>query len=103
MTRDWLKKTVLCLWIFLSLFLASCGWSKREQIQRERDYAADQAKMELEAGRFQRAIDLCEELREKYPQDPDVRSRSILTLEAVKSGGNRAFEKKRYRNGWIGL
>jgi tetratricopeptide (TPR) repeat protein len=93
MRRDWSKKTVLCLWIFLSLFLASCGWSRREQIQRERDYAADQAKTELEAGRFQRAIDLCEELRQKYPQDPDVRSRSILTLEAVKSGGDRAFER----------
>ncbi len=96
MTREWPKKTVLYLWIFLSLFVASCGWSKKEQIQRERDHAAGQAQTELEAGRFQRAIDLSEELRQKYPQDPDVRSCSIRMLEAVKRSGDRAFEKNNF-------
>ncbi len=94
MRRDWPKKTVLCLWILLSLSLASCGWSKKEQIQKERDHAADQAQTELAAGRFQKAIDLCKELRQKYSQDAEVRNRSIRTLEAVKSSGDRAFENK---------
>jgi len=64
MTRDLPKKAVLCLWIFLSLTLSSCSWSKREQTQRPMDHAAGQAQMELEAGKFQRAIDIYEELHQ---------------------------------------
>lgn len=93
MTGDWRIKSLLCLSIFLSLCLASCAWLKREQIQREREDSADQVQKELEAGRFQRAIDLCEELRQKYPQDSTVRSRYIETVEAVKKNADRAFEK----------
>lgn len=49
--------------------------------------------MELQAGRFQRAIDLCAEIYQKYPQDPAVRSGYIRTLESIKSSGDRAFER----------
>jgi tetratricopeptide (TPR) repeat protein len=97
MTRDLPKKAVLCLWIFLSLTLSSCSWSKKEQTQRPMDYAADQARMELEAGGFQRAIDIYEELHQKYPQDPAVQSGYIRTLESIKSSGDRAFEKKDFK------
>jgi len=93
MTTNLEKKAVLCLWVFLFLFLSSCGWSKKEQIQKQMDHAVGQAQMELEAGRFQRAIDICEQIHQKYPQDPAVRSSYIKTLESIKSNGDRAFEK----------
>jgi tetratricopeptide (TPR) repeat protein len=50
--------------------------------------------MELDAGRTQRAIDLCEEIYQKYPQDPAVQSGYIRTLESIKKSGDRAFENK---------
>jgi tetratricopeptide (TPR) repeat protein len=93
MIKDLQKRAVLCLWIFLFLFLSSCGWSKREQIHRQMDHAAGQAQMELEAGKFQSAIGICEEIYQKYPQDPAVRSGYIRTLESIKSSGDRAFER----------
>jgi tetratricopeptide (TPR) repeat protein len=93
MIRDLQRRVVLCSWIFLFLFLSSCGLSKKEQIQRETDHSAGQAQMELQAGRFQRAIDLCEEIYQKYPQDPAVRSGYIRTLESIRSSGDRAFER----------
>ena len=49
--------------------------------------------MDLEAGKFQRAIDICKEIYQKYPQDPTVRNGYIKTLESIKSGGDGAFEK----------
>jgi tetratricopeptide (TPR) repeat protein len=66
---------------------------KREQTLRPIDHAAGQAQTELEAGRFQRVIDIYEDLRQKYPQDSAVRSGYIRTLESIKSSGDRAFEK----------
>ncbi len=93
MTRDLQKKAVHCLWIFLFLSVSSCGVSKKEQIHSETDRSAGQAQMELRAGRFQRAIDLCGEIYKKYPQDPAVRSGYIRTLESIKTSGDRAFER----------
>jgi tetratricopeptide (TPR) repeat protein len=102
MTKDLQKKGVLCLWIFLFLFLSSCGWSKREQIQSQMDHTSGQAQMEIKAGEFQRAIDICEEIHQKYPRDPTVRSGYIRTLESIKSSGDRAFEKNDFEMaGWI--
>jgi tetratricopeptide (TPR) repeat protein len=75
------------------MFLSSCGWSKREQMQRPMDLAAGQVQMEIEAGKFQSAIDICEEIYQKYPQDPAVRGGYIRTLESIKSSGDRAFER----------
>ena len=94
MTKDLRKNVALCLWIFSFLFLSSCGSSKREQIQRDTDHGTGQAQMEVEAGRFQRAIDICTEIYQKYPQDPTVRSGYIRTLESIKNSGDRAFERK---------
>jgi tetratricopeptide (TPR) repeat protein len=61
------------------------------------DHAAGQAQMELEAGKFQRAIDIYEELHQKYPQDPAVQSGYIRTLESIRNSGDRAFEKKDFK------
>jgi len=94
MTKNLRKNVALCLWIFSFLFLSSCGSSKREQIQRDTDHGTGQAEMEVEAGRFQRAIDICTEIYQKYPQDPTVRSGYIRTLESIKNSGDRAFERK---------
>ncbi len=93
MIRDLQRRAVLCLWIFLFLFLSSCGSSKKEQIQKDTDHGTGQAQMELEAGRFQKAIDLCDEIYQKYPQDMAVQSGYIRTLESIKSSGDRAFER----------
>jgi len=102
MTRDLQKKVTLYLWILLFLFLSSCGLSKREQIQRPMDYTGGQAQMEIDAGRFQRAIDICEEIYQKYPQDPTVKSCYIRILESIKSSGDRAFKKNDFEMaGWI--
>jgi len=92
MTRNLLRNAILCLWIFLSLLLSSCSWLKGEQTQRLTD-ADGQAQMELEAGRFQRAIDIYEGFRQKYPQDSAVQSGYVRILESIKSSGDRAFER----------
>jgi tetratricopeptide (TPR) repeat protein len=94
MIRDLQRRAVLCSWILLFLFLSSCGSSKREQVQRDTDRGTGQAQREVEAGGFQRAIDICLEIYQKYPQDPAVRSGYIRTLELIKDNGDRAFEKK---------
>ncbi len=94
MIKDLQRRTGLCLWIFLLLFLSSCGPSKREQIQRDTDHGTGRAQMQVEAGRFQRAIDICKEIYQKYPQDPSVRSSYMRTLESIKSSGDRAFENR---------
>jgi outer membrane protein assembly factor BamD (BamD/ComL family) len=96
MRKDLQKRVILSLGIFVLLFLSSCGWSKREQIQRQVDHAAWQAQMELEAGKFQRAIVIYREVYQKYPQDPTVRSGYIKTLESIKRGGDRAFERSNF-------
>ena len=96
MTRNLPRKAVLCLWIFWSLSLSSCGLLKREQTQGPTDQEAGQAQMELEAGRFQKAIDLYDELLRKHPRDSAVRSGYIRTLESIKSSGDRAFEKNNF-------
>ncbi|MGO8991516.1 MAG: tetratricopeptide repeat protein [bacterium] len=92
MTRNLPRNAVLCLWIFLSPLLSSCSWLKGEQTQRLTD-ADGQAQMELEAGRFQRAIDIYEEFRQKYPQDSAAQSGYVRMLESIKSSGDRAFER----------
>ena len=94
MIKDLRRGAALCAWIFFLLFLSSCGSSKREQIPRDTDHWTGQAQMEVEAGRFQRAIDVCKQIYQKYPQDPAVRSGYIRTLEAIKNNGDRAFERK---------
>ncbi len=96
MTKDLQKKVILSLGIFLFLFLSSCGGLKREQIQRQMDHATRQAQMELEAGKFQRAIDICKEIYPKYPQDPTVRSIYIKTLESSKSSGDLALKRNNF-------
>jgi tetratricopeptide (TPR) repeat protein len=47
----------------------------------------------LEAGDFQKTIDVYKEIYQKYPQDSTVRSSYIKTLESIKSSGDRAFER----------
>jgi len=96
MTRDLEKKAILCLWIFLFLFLASCGSLRKEQVQREMGYVGKQAQLDLKAGKFQKAIDLYREIYQKYPQDPTVRSNTIKTLESIKVSGDRAFERSHF-------
>jgi tetratricopeptide (TPR) repeat protein len=102
MTKDSQKRVILSLGMFLFLFLSSCGWVKKEllqkeqggkqQVQKQTDYVDKQAQAELEAGKFQGAIDISKEIYQKYPQDPIVRSGYIKTLELIKGSGDRAFE-----------
>jgi len=107
MTKDFQKRVILSLGFFLLLFLSSCGWLRKEQVQKEQgqkeqtqkqtDDVYEQAQIELEAGKFQKAIDLCKEIYQKYPQDPTVRSDYIKTLESIKSSGDGAFERNDFK------
>lgn len=106
MRRDWQKGIIFPLGIFLFVFLSSCGWLTKEQLQKEEgwnqeaqkqqvqkqiDYADKRARMEIEAGNFQSVIDLYGEIYRKRPQDPNVRSGYIKALESIKSKGDQAF------------
>jgi tetratricopeptide (TPR) repeat protein len=97
MTKDLQKRVILSVGIFMLLFLSSCGWLKKEQVQEQTDYVDRQAQMELKAGKFQRAIDIYKEIYQKYPQDPSIQSSYIKTLESIKSGGDRAFEENNFK------
>jgi len=96
MTKGLQEKIFLLFSIFLSLSLSSCGWSAKEQRQTQMGHAAMQAQIELDEGKFQKAIDVQKEIYQKYPQDPTVRSGYIKTLESIKSSGDRAFERNDY-------
>jgi len=96
MTKDFQKKVILFLGIFLFLFLSSCSWLKKEQVQRQTGQKAKQAQLELEGGDFQRAIDVYKEIHQQYPQDPTVQISYIKTLESIKSSGDQAFERKNF-------
>jgi len=97
MTKGLQKRVILSMGIFLLLSLSSCGWLKREQVQKQTDYLDKQAQIELEAGKFQRAIHIYKEVYQKYPQDPSVRSGYIKTLESIKSSGDGAFERNDFK------
>jgi len=96
MMKDLQKKGILFLGIFLFLFLSSCSVLKKEQIQGQTGHEAKQAQLKLEAGDFQKAIDIYKEIYQKYPQDPKVRSSYIKTLESIKKSGDRAFERNNF-------
>jgi len=97
MTKDLEKKAILCLWIFLLVVLSSCGWSKKEQVQKQTDDVDRQVQMELEAGKFQKAIDIYKEIYQKHPQDPSIQSSYIKALESIKNSGDRAFEESNFK------
>jgi tetratricopeptide (TPR) repeat protein len=74
---------------------------KNEQVQREQPqnqvgHADQQAQSALEAGEFQKAIDIYEEVYKKYPKDATIRSGYIRTLESIRSTGDRNFERNHF-------
>jgi tetratricopeptide (TPR) repeat protein len=103
--------------MFSLLFLSSCGWLKKEQAQKgqtqkvqtqkvqvqkqqdqkQQDYVDKRVQMEIEAGKFQSAIDLYREIYKKWPQDSNVRNGYIKTLEVIKSRGDQAFERNDFQ------
>jgi tetratricopeptide (TPR) repeat protein len=117
MKRDSQKKVIVSLGIVLFVVLSSCGWLRKEQVQREQvqneqtqkeqvqkvqvkkytEYIDNRAQMEIGAGKFQKALDLCKEIYQAYPQDPNVRSSCIKTLESIKYRGDRAFERNDFK------
>ncbi len=102
MTRDSQKRVISSLGVILFLFLSSCGWlrkeqGQREQVQKHAEYIDNRAQMEIEGGKFQKAIDLCREIYQTYPQDPTVRSGCIKTLESIKYRGDRAFKRNEFK------
>jgi tetratricopeptide (TPR) repeat protein len=97
MRKDLQKRVILSLGIFVLLFLSSCGWLKKEQVQKQMDYVDRQVQIELEAGKFQRAINIYKKIYQKYPQNPSIRSGYIKTLESIKSAGDRAFEENNFK------
>lgn len=87
------RKVLISLLVVLLFPLSSCGSLKKERIQVQMDHAAKRAQTELEAGEFQKTIDIYKEIYQKYPQEPTVRSGYIKTLESIKSKGDQAFER----------
>jgi tetratricopeptide (TPR) repeat protein len=115
MRRDSQKRVILFLWIFSLLYLSSCGWLRKEQreqvpkeqVEREqgqkqpaRNRASDvdkQAQMEVQAGNFQRAIDLWKETYQESPGNLHIRNGYVKTLESIKSRGDLAFSTSDFR------
>ena len=92
-----LRRKVLISFLVVLLFsLSSCGSLKKELIQVQMGHAAKRAQTELEAGEFQKAIDIYKDIYQKYPQDPMVRSGYIKTLESIKSRGDLAFKRNNF-------
>ena len=97
MTKGPQRRAILSFGIFLILVcLFSCASSKKEQIQKETGEAGRRARAELEAGEFQKAIDVYKETDRKFPNDAVVRSDYTKILESIKSSGDQAFERKNY-------
>jgi tetratricopeptide (TPR) repeat protein len=59
-------------------------------------FTEEQVSLYLKVGDFRKAIDLCQEVYKKYPQDPTVRNGYIRTLESIKTNGDRAFEGRNF-------
>ena len=118
MRKDSPKRVILFGGIGLLLILSSCAWLRKEpsqkeqagreqaqeeehgqkqQVQSQTDSAHRQAQTEIEAGRFERAIDLWKEIYQEYPKDPNARTGYIKTLESIKSRGDLAFETSDFR------
>lgn len=94
MKNSWQRKALLLLlWIFLVFIDSSCGLLKREQMQTQINNATRQAQQALGAGDFQKAINICEEIYRKYPDDPGLQSNYIKILESIKKSADRAFER----------
>ncbi len=96
MTKDYQKKVIYLMGFFLPLVLSSCGGLKKDRVQEHAFDIDQQAQREVEAGEFQKAIDLHREVYQKYPQDPKVRSGYIETLESIKIRGDQAFERNEF-------
>ncbi|HVP78017.1 MAG TPA: hypothetical protein VMV04_08975 [Thermodesulfobacteriota bacterium] len=113
MRKDSRKRVILFGGIGLLLILSSCAWLRKEpaqkeqagkeqaqkeeyvqkqQVQNQTDSVHRQAQKEIEAGRFQRAIDLWKEIYQEHPRDPNVRTSYVKALESIKSRGDLAFE-----------
>jgi tetratricopeptide (TPR) repeat protein len=102
MTRNAQKSVIFFGGIVLLLVLSSCSGLRKEQTlkeqvgnmqgQKQTEYVKKQAQMEIDGGNFQRAIDLWKEIYQKYPQNFNLRSGYIRTLESIKARGDRAFE-----------
>ena len=78
----------------LIAFCSSCLWIKTNQVQNQLTETTTKVQRELDARRFQTAIDLYNELFQKYPQEPLVRNDYVKTLEAIKAMAEEALEKE---------
>ena len=85
-------------WVYFADFSQSLSFKKNfleKKIKTSRClFTEEQTSSHLDAGEFRKAIDICKEIYQKYPQDPTVRTGYIKTVESVKSNGDRAFEKR---------
>jgi tetratricopeptide (TPR) repeat protein len=89
-------KLSLCLGILSLLLLYSCAGFHRENIRDHVREIDRQARLDIESGRFQEAIDLYREAHQKYPKNSGVRGEYIQTLELMKGMGDRALENKEF-------
>jgi outer membrane protein assembly factor BamD (BamD/ComL family) len=90
------KRLIISFGILLIFSLSSCLLSKKEQIQKQTEDVSKQAQQELDAGEFQKAIDIYKGIYQKYPKDTTVQNEYMKTLEAIKARGDIAFQKGNY-------
>jgi tetratricopeptide (TPR) repeat protein len=117
MRRNSRKRVLFSLGMLLFLFLSSCGWMKKEQlqegqlqkeqggkqeiqeqhVQKQMDHVYEYARKEIDGGKFQDALNFCKEVYQKRRQDPNVRSSYIRAIELIKSKGDQAFGRNDFK------
>ncbi len=83
---------MILLQVFFLLSLPSCGGLKRTQVKS----AIEEANRNLQSGDFQKALDTCQSMYQKYPKDSEARQKYVETIESVKSHGDKAFDSDNF-------
>jgi len=86
------------VWIFaaLTLLLAfpSCMQMKRFLLPQTNGQTLSQARQNMTAGKYQKAIDLYKAEYEKHPQDRALVKEYVKSLEEIKTAGDRALHRE---------
>ena len=85
-------------WVHFGNFSQSFSFNKdflEKKIKTSRYlFTEEQLSSSLKAGDFRKAIEIYRETYQKYPLDRTVQSGYVRSLELIKSGGDRAFERR---------
>jgi tetratricopeptide (TPR) repeat protein len=91
---QFLKKTICLLSVFLPLVLSSCTYVKKTDLEVERTIT--QSKHDFNIGAYGRAIDVYKLSYANYPENQQLLSNFLKTLENIELVADRAFQKRDY-------